>query len=459
MDIENLLKSARSGWSWGIYEQFIQRALSLCVGFILARLVDPEAFGLVALVSIFFAIAGGIIDGGIGLSLLQKKTADDTDYTALFFSTLSLTIFFAVAFFCSASFLADFFHQPRLTALVQGFAVVLFFSNCGRVQENRLRRELRFRESSLIAIAGVMLGAVAGIALAFRGAGAWSIVGQQGVQALVRAAALWIIYPWRPKHFPCFNKIKEIYSFGLPSFTSSFVLGLVESLPGFVAGKQGALQELGFYDRGASVPRTFGGAISQIFVRTNFPILSKSHHDPTHGPSLVLTFLRQQSLLISALLSLVFCNAEIVVKLLLGDHWSGSVWYLKAGCFSVFLFSLINFSTIYLLSKSCHRFVFGINLFTALAQCVFVLLFVSSGLHFMVVGDIFGKSFGVAASFFGVLRATSLSLKSQFVASLLPLLYLAPLFLYRLIFEWNWFFLALSFFYVGAFVFIFYKRS
>jgi hypothetical protein len=77
----------------------------------------------------------------------------------------------------------------------------------------------------------------------------------------------------------------------------------------------------------------------------------------------------------------------------------------------------------------------------------------------MVLGDIFGKSFGVAASFFGVLRATSLSMKSQFVASLLPLLYLAPLFLYRLIFEWNWFFLALSFFYVGAFVFIFYKRS
>jgi O-antigen/teichoic acid export membrane protein len=458
MDIENLLKSARSGWSWGIYEQFIQRALSLCVGFILARLVDPEAFGLVALVSIFFAIAGGIIDGGIGLSLLQKKTADDTDYTALFFSTLSLTIFFAGAFFCSASFLADFFHQPRLTALVQGFAVVLFFSNCGRVQENRLRRELRFRESSLIAIAGVSLGAIAGISMAFRGAGAWSIVGQQGVQAFVRAAALWIIYPWRPKHFPCLNKVKEMYSFGLPSFISSFVLGLVESLPGFVAGKQGAFQELGLYDRGSTIPRTCGGAIGQIFVRTNFPILSKSHHDPTHGPSLVLTFLRQQSLLISALLSLVFCNAEIVVKLLLGDHWSGSVWYLKAGCFSVFLFSLINFSTIYLLSKSCHRFVFGINLFTALAQCVFVLLFVSGGLHFMVVGDIFGKSFGVAASFFGVLRATSLSLKSQFVASLLPLLYLAPLFLYRLFFTWNWFFMALSFFYVVTFAFVFYRR-
>ena len=73
METDNLLKFARSGWSWGIYEQFIQRALSLCVGFILARLVDPEGFGLIALVSIFFAMAGGIIDGGIGLSLLQKK--------------------------------------------------------------------------------------------------------------------------------------------------------------------------------------------------------------------------------------------------------------------------------------------------------------------------------------------------------------------------------------------------
>jgi O-antigen/teichoic acid export membrane protein len=459
MDIENLLKSARSGWSWGIYEQFIQRLFSLCVGFILARLVDPEAFGLVALVSIFFAMAGGIIDGGIGLSLLQKKTVDESDYTALFFSTLSLTLFFTISFFCSASFLADFFHQPRLAGLVQGLAVVLFFTNCGRVQENRLRRELRFRESSLIAIAGVMLGSIAGIAMALRGAGAWSIVGQQGVQALVRAAALWIIYPWRPNHFPCLYKIKEIYSFGLPSFTSSFVLGLVDSLPAFVAGKQGALQELGFYDRGASVPRTFGGAISQIFVRTNFPILSKSHHDPSHGHTLVLTFLRQQSLLIASLLSLVFLNAEIVVKLLLGDNWVGSVWYLRAGCFSVFLFSLINFSTIYLLSKSCHQFVFGINLFTALAQCVLILFFVSGGLHFMVIGDILGKCLGVVASFFGVLRATSLPLKSQFVASLLPLLYLCPLFLYRLLFEWNWFFLALSFFYSAVFVFIFYRRS
>ena len=459
MDIENLLKSARSGWSWGIYEQFIQRLFSLCVGFILARLVDPEAFGLVALVSIFFAMAGGIIDGGIGLSLLQKKTVDESDYTALFFSTLSLTLFFTISFFCSASYLADFFQQPRLVGLVQGFAVVLFFTNCGRAQETRLRRELRFRESSLIAIAGVMLGAIAGIAMALRGAWAWSIIGQQGVQALVRATALWIIYPWRPKHFPCLYKIKEIYSFGLPFFTSSFVLGLVDSLPGFVAGKQGALQELGFYDRGASVPRTFGGAISQIFVRTNFPILSKSHHDPSRGPSLVLTFLRQQSLLTASLLSLVFLNAEIVVKLLLGNHWSESVWYLKAGCLSVFLFSLINFSMIYLLSKSWHRFVFGINLFTALAQCVLVLFFVSGGLHFMVIGDILGKCLGVVASFFSVHRGTSLSLKSLFLASILPLLCLAPLFLYRLLFAWNWFFLALSFFYLGAFVFIFYRRS
>jgi hypothetical protein len=76
----------------------------------------------------------------------------------------------------------------------------------------------------------------------------------------------------------------------------------------------------------------------------------------------------------------------------------------------------------------------------------------------MVVGDIFGKSFGVAASFFGVLRATSLSMKSQFVASLLPLLYLSPLFFYRLFFPWNWFFMALSFFYVVTFAFVFYRR-
>jgi hypothetical protein len=83
---------------------------------------------------------------------------------------------------------------------------------------------------------------------------------------------------------------------------------------------------------------------------------------------------------------------------------------------------------------------------------------VSGGLHFMVIGDILGKCLGVIASFFGVLRATSLSLKSQFAASLLPLLYLSPLFFYRLFFTWNWFFMALSFFYVVTFAFVFYRR-
>lgn len=381
---------ARKGWLWGAAEQLLQRGLTMVVSLVLARMLDPEAFGLIASVSIFFAVAQQLIDGGIGSRIVQKKEILEEDYLAFFWCNAGMSLLTCGLLVVFSQAIALFYGDPKLQPVVMVMAVVVFLMNAGRVQDSRLIRELQFKKFSLVVVISVLAGSIAGLILAFAGAGVWAILGQQLVFSLTRAVALWRIEFWRPSGLPAWRAVKDLYSFGLPLMVSQTIRGFSEQLINALGARYVGMTPLGFYDRGRFIPGNAATFVQCIFFRTNLTLLSKLQHRDDEFRSVYLDFLQVVIPFCSLLLTgLAVCAPEII-EVVLGAKWLPSIWYFRAGCVmsGLYLFFLINQEA--LRAKGAVAELFRQNIIYAILQVVFVSIGLVAGLPGMFAGLILG---------------------------------------------------------------------
>lgn len=341
---ENLHRQARKGWIWGAVEQFAQRGLAMLVSLVLARMLAPESFGLIASVSIFLTTAQQLIDGGIGSRVVQKKEILEEDYIAFFWCNAGMSLLACGSLVIFAGQIAAFYSNPQLQAVVTVMAVVVFLMNAGRVQELQLVRHLRFKTISLVTIGSVVAGSIAGLAVAFSGGGVWAILGQQLVMSLVRAAAFWRLMPWRPTGLPAWASVKDLYAFGLPIVASQTIRGFSEQLLNVLMARYVGMASLGYCDRGRFIPGNAAGFVQSIFFRTNLTMLSKLQHNESEFRDAYLRLVGTvAAVCIVGMTGLAVCAPEII-EIVLGAKWLPSVWFFRAGCVmsSIYLFFLMN---------------------------------------------------------------------------------------------------------------------
>ncbi len=341
---ENLHRQARKGWVWGAVEQFAQRGLAMVVSLVLARMLAPESFGLIASVSIFLTAAQQLIDGGIGSRIVQKKEILEEDYIAFFWCNAGMSLLACGALVIFAGKIAAFYSNPQLHSVVTVMAVVVFLMNAGRVQELQLVRHLRFKTISLVTICSVVAGSIAGLAVAFSGGGVWAILGQQLVMSLVRAVVFWRLIPWRPAGFPFWASVKDLYAFGLPIVISQTIRGFSEQLINVLTARYIGIVSLGYYDRGRFIPGNATSFVQSIFFRTNLALLSRLQHDDAEFRKVYLKLMETiASACMIMMTGLAVCAPELV-EVLLGAKWLPSIWFFRAGCVmsSIYLLFLIN---------------------------------------------------------------------------------------------------------------------
>ena len=238
----------------------------MLVSLVLARLLAPESFGLLASVAVFFTTALQLIDGGIGSRIVQKKEIREEDYIAFFWCNAAVSMLTCGLLMIFAGAIARFYDNPQLRSVVMAMAAVVFLMNAGRVQELRLVREIRFKIISLVTIGSVVAGSITGLILAFAGCGVWAILGQQLIIYLVRAAAFWRLIPWRPAGFPAWSAVKDLYAFGLPLMASQTIRGFSEQLINVMTARYVGIVPLGYYDRGRFIPDNVTISYSGFFL-------------------------------------------------------------------------------------------------------------------------------------------------------------------------------------------------
>ncbi len=383
-----LHKHAKSGWLWCGIDQFAERGLAMIVSLILARILGPSAFGLIASVSIFFGVASQLIDGGIGQRVLQKEEVTDDDCCALFWCTGLVALLCSSLLILLSGMIARFYGNPQIQLIVIAMAVNIFLASASRVQDHLLIRNLQFRVVSISKIISVIAGCITGLVMAFSGCGIWSLVGQLLVATLVRVGYILVVMPWRPSKWPSWVAVKGLYEYGLPVFFSSTVKILADSLINVLVAKRSSLEALGFLDRGRVVPQNIGNSLAGIFSRVNFPVLAKLQFDEMALRETYIKFLRISSAIYFMLMTGLAVCAQDVILVLLGAKWLSSVWFLRASCVVFSIFMIFTANTELLRSKGRTGLFFKYNMISAGFQIVGILIGMFWGVKGMVIGDI-----------------------------------------------------------------------
>ena len=319
---------------WRFMERIGAQAVAFVVEIILARLIAPEAFGIIALVTVFINILQVFVDSGMGNALIQKKDADDLDFSSVFYFNMAMCLSLYGVMFLAAPFIADFYSMPDLTPIVRILSLMLIVSGIRNIQQAYVSRHLMFKRFFYATLGGTVLAAIVGIGMAYRGFGVWAVVAQQLCRATSAAVILWLTVKWRPKWMFSFDRLKGLFSYGWKLLVSALIDVGYRDLRSLIIGKLYTASDLAFYNRAAYFPRFIVGNINTSIDSVLLPTMSAEQDDKARVRAMTRRAIKTSTyLMMPCMVGLAVC-AEPVVRLILTEKWLPCVPFLRIFCFT-----------------------------------------------------------------------------------------------------------------------------
>lgn len=329
MDEQNIKKKVVSGAVWKFAERIIAQAISLIVSIIIARLLDPSEYGVVSIVTVFFAFANVIISGGLNTALIQKKEADKDDYNTVFTISFILSIVLYGLLFFTAPLIAKIYKQPILTSIIRvlGFSLPIYALKsvvCAFISAN-----LQFRKFFFATLGGTIFSAVIGITLAIKGFGAWALVAQQLSNTAIDTMILFMVTRLRLSFKIVFDKLKGLFRYGYKILLSSILGVTINQINPLFIGLKYTSADLSFYTKGRSFPETLSSSITYTISAVLFPALSKYQDDKERLLQYTRLYMKVASFVVFPVMLGFAGIAENFVLVLLGDKWLPAVYYIQ----------------------------------------------------------------------------------------------------------------------------------
>ena len=321
-----------SGLFWRFLERFGAQAVSFVVSVVLARLLDPDIYGTVAIVTVIMTILQVFIDSGLGNALIQKKDADDLDFSTVFVFNVIFSVALYLVMFLIAPIIAKFYGINQLVPVVRVLSLTLVFSGVKNVQQAYVSRHMQFKRFFFATLGGTIGAAVVGIVMAYCGLGVWALVGQYIFNGFVDTFILWLTGDWKPKWKFSYLRFKQLFSYGGKLLGTSLLNTIYMDLTQLAVGKIYAPADLALYNRGRQYPGLLVISINSSIESVSFPAFSKVQDDIVRLKEMTRWAIKIGFFIMApAMLGLAWV-AEPVVRLMLTDKWIGCVFYLRVYC-------------------------------------------------------------------------------------------------------------------------------
>lgn len=332
-----------SGAFWKFGERILAEVIHFSISVILARLLMPDDYGLIALVTVFTVFCDKLIVCGFATSLIQKKNADDVDFSSVFYFSLSVAFFLYIILFCCAPYIADFydkFDSRTLIAVIRVAGLSLFLVSFNSVQHAYVSKHMLFRRNFWSVLGGILVSGGVGITMAYGGCGVWALVTQNMIKVFVGMLILFLTVRWKPKFVFSFKRLKELFSYGWKIFASSIIKVVYNDLRSLVIGKVFTPADLAFYNRGQTLPQLVDSNITGTIDAVLFPAYSKLQDDKSSLVGAMRRAVKTSCYILMPALALMAAVASPLVSVLLTDKWLPCVPFMQILCFS-FMFSPI----------------------------------------------------------------------------------------------------------------------
>ena len=311
--------------------------ISFIVSIILARLLEPSEYGIIAIITIFINLANVIIDGGLNTALIQKKNADDVDFsTILYFSLVLSGVVYLILFFAAPT-IASFYNNEDITKVLRVLSITLVFCAYNSIQRAYVSKHLLFKKLFWCSLIGVVISGVVGIFMAYKGFGVWALAAQSMSHQVINTIVMSLIIKWRPQKVFSFERFKSLFDFGWKIFSTNFIIALYNDIRGILIGKLYQPASLAFFDRGKQFPALLMGNINASLQTILFPVLSDEQDRRDRVKSIMRRSTTISCFFIFPLLVGLFAVSKPLILFLLTDKWLPVVPFLRIFCIAYIL--------------------------------------------------------------------------------------------------------------------------
>jgi O-antigen/teichoic acid export membrane protein len=399
LNTRSLKSKAINGVVWSAVEILSSRAGQLVIGIVLARILMPEDFGLIGMLSIFIGISQSLIDSGMGSGLVQKKTRTDIDFSTVFVFNFFVSIFVYGVLFFTAPFIADFYEMPQLVLLTRVLTLNIIINSLAIVQRTRLTINIDFKTIAKVNVVSVLLGGGIGIAFAYTGFGVWSLVILNISRTIISVTMIWFLSRWSPSFLFSKQSFKELFGFGSKLLLAGLYAQTLNNIYNIVIGKAYSASDLGYYTKTKQFADVTAGTVASIMQQVTFPILASLQDDRSRMTSVFSRLIRMSAFLIFPAMTLLALVSEPFVRMILTEKWLPMVPLLQWMCFARIFYpmSAINMNILNAVGRSDLFLKVDLSKLPLIVAAL--LITIPLGVKAMVIGHVFtsGISFFINA--------------------------------------------------------------
>jgi len=392
--LSQLKKQAISGVFWTGLQQIGKQSIGFVVSIMLARILLPEEFGLIAMIGVFMGLGALLLNAGLGQSLIRMSNPDDEDFSTVFFFNLigSIVVYFIVFF--SAPLIAEFYQQDVLTEILRWYAIIFVINAFSMVQTTRLTKLMDFKTQMQISLPSIIIGGSVGIFMANNGYGVWSLVWMAIIQSLSDTVQLWGFTKWKPKWVFNIEKFKFHFNYGY-KLTLSGVLDVVFiNIYTIIIGKYFAPAQVGFYNRADTLKQIPVTNISNILSKVTFPLFAEIKDDDIRLKSVYKRIMKLVIFLVAPILLILAALAEPLFRFLFTEKWLPAVPYFQILCWNGILLPIHSYNLNILKVKGRSDLFLKLEIIKKIMIALVVIVSFQFGIYGLLYGSVFTSVVG-----------------------------------------------------------------
>lgn len=376
---------------WSSIDRFTTQGIQFVFSILIARLLLPSDYGVVAMLGIFLAVSQTFVDSGFGTALIRKPDRTDTDFSTVFYFNIVVALFFYLVLWLASPYIAAFYHTPLLEDVTKVVALTLVLSSFSGVQNAKLSIAIDFKTGAKISVAVTLLSGVVGLWMAYDGYGVWALVAQSVSGSLLRTVLLWLFVRWTPKLVFSWRSFREMFSFGSKLLTSRLLDTVYNNVYTLVIGRCFSSTTLGVYSRADGLAQYPSSNITGVLQGVTFPVLCSIQNEPERLADIYKRFLRLSAFVVFPLMVGLAAVADPLIRLLLTDRWEGAIYLLQIVCFAMMWYPIHSINLNLLQVKGRSDFFLKLEVIKKIQGVIVLCATIPLGIVAMCYGRIFGS--------------------------------------------------------------------
>lgn len=373
---------------WNLIEKYGIQLVSLVIGIVLARLLTPSDYGLIGMITVFFAIAMVFVNSGFGMAFIQNKEATEKDGGTIFIFNIVVSLVLYLVLWFLAPYIALFYDQAQLIKLVRIASLVIVINSFSMMHIANLKKQVDFKKKSIITFISTLFSGFIGISAALLDFGVWSLVFQKLSNALITTISLWVFYKWRPLIIFEIRSLKKLFSFSLWILLSSLMTTIFNNIYVLVIGKYFPLSQLGFYSKAKGYQTLLSQQPSSAIGVVSFPVFSKLQGNPVALKSSLKKFTQHLMFFLAPLIGIAIVVAKPMILIVLTEKWVPMTQYLQVLLVAAILYPmhLLNVQLLNAIGKT--KLNFFLSLIKNLLRVLNIIIMYQYGIIFIIIGEV-----------------------------------------------------------------------